>query len=52
MSTIHVVLTMAAKHNWEIHQVDIKSAYLNTELKDDICMRASPGYLKTGDEGN
>ena len=51
MSTIRAVLTMAAQNDWEIHQVDIKSAYLNAPLRDDIYMRAPPGYLKPGDEG-
>ena len=51
MSTIRVILTMAVRQNWEIHQVDIKSAYLNAELHEDIYMRAPPGYLKPEDEG-
>ena len=51
MSTIRTVLSMAASQDWEIHQVDIKSAYLHAEIKEDIYMRAPPGYLKTGDEG-
>jgi len=42
---------MAAQRDWEIHQVDIKSAYLYAELKEEIYMRAPPGYLKEGDEG-
>lgn len=50
MSTIRTVLAMAAQNDWEIHQVDIKSAYLYAELKEDIYMRAPPGYLKAGQE--
>jgi hypothetical protein len=42
---------MAAQRDWEIHQVDIKSTYLNATLRDNIYMRAPPGYLKPGDEG-
>jgi hypothetical protein len=41
---------MAAQQDWEIHQVDVKSAYLNAEVKEEIYMRAPPGYLKPGDE--
>ena len=37
--------------DWEIHQVDIKSAYLYAEIKETIYMRAPPGYLKMGEEG-
>jgi hypothetical protein len=51
MTTIHTILTIAAHHDWEIHQVDIKSAYLNAALKDTIYMQAPPGYLKTEDFG-
>src|SRR5882762_5320527 len=51
MSTIRTVLAIAAHRDWEIHQIDVKSAYLNAELHDDIYMRAPPGYLKQADEG-
>jgi hypothetical protein len=38
MTTIHTVLTIATHRDWEIHQVDIKSAYLNatTSTRLDI----------------
>jgi hypothetical protein len=51
MTTICTVLTIAAHHDWGIHQVDIKSTYLNATLKDTIYMQALPGYLKTEDFG-
>jgi hypothetical protein len=51
MTTICTILAIAAHHNWEIHQMDIKSAYLNAGLKDTIYMKAPPGYLKVQDEG-
>jgi hypothetical protein len=36
MTTIRTILTIAAHCDWEIHRVDIKSAYLNAALKDTI----------------
>ena len=51
MMTIRAVLATAARRDWEIHQVDIKSAYLHAEVKEDIYMRPPPGYLKPEDEG-
>jgi hypothetical protein len=52
MATIQTVLAMAAQNDWEIHQIDIKSAYLNATLRDDIyTVRAPPGYLKLNDQG-
>jgi Reverse transcriptase (RNA-dependent DNA polymerase) len=38
------VLTLAAEHNLEVHQMDVKSAYLNGELKEDIFMEPPPGF--------
>jgi hypothetical protein len=32
MSIIHTVLMMATQHDWEIHQVDIKSVYLYASI--------------------
>jgi hypothetical protein len=48
MVSIRTVLALAARHNWEIHQVDVKSAYLYGELNEDevIYMRPPPGDIK------
>jgi hypothetical protein len=51
MTTICTILTIAAHCDWEIHQVDIKSTYLNAALKDTIYMRVPPRYLKMEDFG-
>ena len=45
------VLTVAACRDWVIHQVDIKSAYLHAEVKEDIYMRPPLGYLKGENAG-
>jgi len=43
---IQTVLTMAAKLDFELHQIDIKSPYLNGELTENknIFMKQPPGY--------
>jgi Reverse transcriptase (RNA-dependent DNA polymerase) len=30
------MITLAVTHNWELHQMDIKSAYLNGDLEETI----------------
>lgn len=45
-----MVLAMAAQHNWEVHQVDIKSAYLYVKIKEEIYVRMLLRYLKQGEE--
>jgi Reverse transcriptase (RNA-dependent DNA polymerase) len=51
MPTVWVVLVNAAHQDWEIELIDIKSAYLNAPLMEDIYMRAPRGVLKHGQEG-
>ena len=47
LSTARLILSWAASNDFEIHQIDIKSAYLYGELKNDeiIYVRAPPGDL-------
>jgi hypothetical protein len=35
LSSIHTVLAIAAAHDMEIHQIDIKGAYLNRHLAEN-----------------
>jgi hypothetical protein len=50
LSSIQAVLAMAAVNNHEIHQIDIKGAYLNGKLtpEESIFMKQPPGYPITG----
>jgi len=45
------LFAVAVSNDWELHQVDIKSAYLNAELKEEVYMVAPMGVLKPGEEG-
>jgi Reverse transcriptase (RNA-dependent DNA polymerase) len=37
-------LAIAAECDWEVHQMDIKVAYLNGRLKEEIFMQLLPGF--------
>jgi Reverse transcriptase (RNA-dependent DNA polymerase) len=52
MASMCVLLAMAACHNFKIHQVDIKSAYLNGEFEEGeiIYMCLPPGIHLTNDK--
>ena len=43
-----MVLGNATQQNWEIHQVDVKSAYLNVPLEEEVYMVPPAGLLKPG----
>jgi hypothetical protein len=49
--SIRALLALAAHHDLEIHQMDVKSAYLNGDLNEDIYMRQPPGFQVKGKEG-
>ena len=38
MNSIHLVLTLAASHKWEVHHMDVKSTFLHGDLQEDIYM--------------
>lgn len=44
--TIKVLLSMAANLEWLLHQLDIKNAFLNRELREEVYMILSPGFDK------
>ena len=53
MATIRTTLAFAARCDYEIHQVDIKNAFLNSafEEKEVIYMRLPPGIELTNEKG-
>jgi Reverse transcriptase (RNA-dependent DNA polymerase) len=52
MASMQVLFAMAARHDFEIHQVDIKGAYLNGEFEEGeiIYMCLPPGIHLTNDK--
>jgi hypothetical protein len=45
LSSIRMLLALAAKFNLEVHQMDVHSAYLNGELKEEIYMKQPEGFV-------
>lgn len=46
MNTVRVILSLAANLGWELHQFDVKNAFLHGELEEEIYMEVPPGYEK------
>ena len=49
-STIRVLLALAAKNSMKIHQIDVKTAFLNSPIKDNIYLEQPPGSIQEGYE--
>eukprot|EP00253_Pinus_taeda_P026206 PITA_26206 len=50
LNTIRMLIALATKYNWELHQLDVKSAFLNGDLKEEIYLVQPEGYVKQGKE--
>ncbi|GKV25217.1 hypothetical protein SLEP1_g34687 [Rubroshorea leprosula] len=48
--TIRLLFAMAAQKSWLIYQLDVKLAFLNGKLKEEIYVEQPDGYVKKGAE--
>lgn len=48
--TIRLIIALAAHNSWQIHQLDVKSAFLNGFLVEEIFIEQPDGYLVPGKE--
>ena len=51
ISSIRVLLALASIHRLVIHQMDVKTAFLNGELEEEIYMTQPEGCVAPGQEG-
>ncbi|RVW40360.1 Retrovirus-related Pol polyprotein from transposon RE2 [Vitis vinifera] len=50
LNTIRVLLSLVANLDWPLRQFDIKNAFLNGELEEEVFMMLPPGFCKKGEE--
>ena len=44
VNSIRILLSMAAIFNWPLHQLDVKNAFLNGNLEEEVFMDPPPGF--------
>ncbi|KAI1007401.1 Retrovirus-related Pol polyprotein from transposon TNT 1-94 [Podosphaera aphanis] len=47
MDSLRILLAVAAYHDWVVHQIDVKTAYLKGELEEEVFMRSPEGMAGT-----
>ena len=50
MSTIRLVLAMVAQNRWKVHQMDVKSSFLNKDLEEEVYMYQPQVFQVSGKE--
>lgn len=51
MEFIRLLLALAAQEGWLVHHMDMKSAFLNGELREEVYVRQPLGFIVAGEEG-
>jgi Reverse transcriptase (RNA-dependent DNA polymerase) len=50
LETIRLLISVAAQKGWQVHHMDVKSAFLNGELEEDVYVLQPPGFEMKGEE--
>jgi hypothetical protein len=45
LETVRVLLALAAQGGWEVHHMDVKSAFLNGDLIETVYVQQRPGFI-------
>jgi hypothetical protein len=45
MDSIRLAIAIATSKGWEVHQVDVKNAFLHCDISEDIYMEKPQGFM-------
>nr|GEV41600.1 retrovirus-related Pol polyprotein from transposon TNT 1-94 [Tanacetum cinerariifolium] len=52
LETIRMIISIAAQYRWKIHQMDVKLAFRNGLLEEEVYVEQPEGYVAKGQKGN
>ncbi|GKA87206.1 ribonuclease H-like domain, reverse transcriptase, RNA-dependent DNA polymerase [Tanacetum coccineum] len=48
---VRLILALAAYHGWQVHHLDVKSAFLHGDLKEEVYVTQPEGFKQQGNSG-
>jgi hypothetical protein len=48
---VRLLIALAAQKGWQIHHMDVKSAFLNGDLMEEVYVQQPPGFVVEGGNG-
>jgi hypothetical protein len=45
MEVVWLLLALAAREGWKVHHMDMKRAFLNGELQEEVFVDQPPGFI-------
>jgi hypothetical protein len=48
---VRLLFALAAQEGWRVHHMDVKSAFLNDDLKEEVYVHQLPQFAIPGKEG-
>jgi hypothetical protein len=49
--TVRLLIALAAQQGWKVHHMDVKSAFLNGDLREEVYVQLPPGFVVKGSNG-
>ena len=47
---VRMLISLATHHSWKIYQLDVKSAFLNGILEEEVYVEQPEGFVVEGEE--
>jgi hypothetical protein len=51
IETVRLLIALAAQQGWKVHHMDVKSAFLNGDLREEVYVQMPPGFVVEGSSG-
>ena len=51
-TTIRTIISLAAMFGWKLHQMDVKTAFLNGEIEEEVYIEKLEGFVTHGDKSH